>query len=59
MDIQNIYNHVTKFDDNIDVEKDANNIPVTDPDNPDRYLPKYIPNTSGTILPTIGIIVEL
>lgn len=59
MDIQNIYNHVTKFDDNIDVEKDANNIPITDPDNPDQYLPKYIPNTSGTILPTIGIIVEL
>ncbi|HEY3404132.1 MAG TPA: TonB-dependent receptor [Ohtaekwangia sp.] len=59
VDIQNLYNHVTYFQDNIDVERDANKIPVTDPANPDFYIPKFISSTSGTILPTIGIIVEL
>jgi hypothetical protein len=29
------------------------------PEQPDFYLPKFIQSTSGTVLPTIGIIVEL
>lgn len=59
IDVQNIYNYVTKFQDNVDVEKDANGVPVVNPENPEFYIPKYIQNTSGTVLPTIGIIVEL
>jgi hypothetical protein len=49
-DIQNAYNYETKFQDNIDVQRDASNQPITDP---------VIPSTSGTILPTLGVIIEL
>lgn len=58
-DIQNAYNHVTEFQDNIDVEKDANGQPLTDPNDADFYVPKFISSTSGNVLPTIGIIIEL
>jgi hypothetical protein len=40
------------------VEKDANGVPVTDPNDPTRYKTKLIENTSGIVQPTIGIIVE-
>ena len=59
VDIQNAYNHVTEFQDNIDVQRNADGTIITDPDNPDYYLPKFIQNTYGQILPTIGLIVEL
>jgi len=58
-DVQNAYNYVTRFQDNIDVVRDGNSQPVTDPANDDYYVPKYIQNTYGQFLPTIGIIVEL
>jgi hypothetical protein len=59
LDIQNIYNHVTRFQDNIDVERDANDEIIVNPENPEFYIPKFIQSTYGTVLPTIGIIVEL
>jgi hypothetical protein len=59
LDVQNVYNHVTKFQENIDVQKDSNGTPIVDPVQPDFYLPKFIQSTSGTVLPTIGVIVEL
>jgi CarboxypepD_reg-like domain/TonB dependent receptor/TonB-dependent Receptor Plug Domain len=59
LDVQNVYNYVTKFQDNIDVQKDSNGTPIVNPDNDAFYIPKYIQSTSGTVLPTIGIIVEL
>jgi hypothetical protein len=58
-DIQNAYNYVTKFHDNIDVQRDANGINIVDPANSDYYLPKFIQNTYGQVLPTVGLIVEL
>lgn len=58
-DVQNVYNYQTTFEDNIDVVKDVNGIPVEDAGNPGFYIPKFIQNTSGQALPTIGVIVEL
>ena len=58
-DVQNAYNHVTKFQDAIDVQKDGNGQPLVDPNDANFYLPKYIQSTSGQLLPTIGVIVEL
>ena len=58
-DIQNAYNHVTEFQDNIDVQRNADGTIVIDPVNPDYYVPKFIQNTYGQVLPTIGLIVEL
>jgi hypothetical protein len=59
LDIQNVYGFTSKFQDNIDVQRDDAGNPLTDPANPDFYLPKYIQNTYGMILPTVGLIIEL
>jgi len=58
-DVQNAYNHVTKFQDNIDVVRDGNGQPVVDPGNTNYYIPKFIQNTYGQFFPTLGVIIEL
>jgi hypothetical protein len=37
---------------------DSSGDPVTDPANPLKYSLKYLPNETGTVLPTVGVIVE-
>jgi len=59
LDIQNVYNFVLEQQRFIDVVRDESGNPVTDPERPAYYQPKFIDNESGTILPTIGIIVEI
>jgi hypothetical protein len=59
LDVQNAYNHITEFQESIDVQRDANGEIIIDPVNPDYYVPKFIQNTYGQILPTVGLIVEL
>ncbi|MEM9982909.1 MAG: TonB-dependent receptor, partial [Bacteroidota bacterium] len=59
LDIQNIYGFETQLQDNVDVVRDERDTPVTDPNNPEAYLPQFLSNTNGTVLPSIGIIVEL
>ncbi|MBL7859172.1 MAG: TonB-dependent receptor [Cyclobacteriaceae bacterium] len=58
-DVQNAYNQVTKFQDNIDVQRDGNGQPLIDPSDSNFYVPKFIQSTSGTVLPTIGVIIEI
>lgn len=57
-DIQNIYNHQADQPPILIREQDASGIPLTDPGNPQKYIPRYIDGSSGTVLPTIGIMVE-
>ena len=57
LDIQNLYNFQAKGQDNYVREKDDNGNFLTT-DNNTRYVLRGIPNTSGTVLPTIGIMVE-
>lgn len=57
-DVQNLYNFKADQPAILIRETDASGIPVTDPVDSDRYLLKYIGGASGTVLPTIGIIVE-
>ncbi|MCC5930536.1 MAG: TonB-dependent receptor [Cyclobacteriaceae bacterium] len=59
LDIQNIYNHETNLRPFMDVVRDETGVPVISPDNADFYLPRLLRNTNGTILPTVGIIIEL
>lgn len=59
VDIQNLYNFKAKQPDVLVLERDATGDPVIDPEDANRYKLKYLPMESGTILPTIGIIVEL
>jgi hypothetical protein len=58
LDVQNITNNTTEERPYFSVERDANGVPITNPQNPDYYIPRFIDNTSGTIIPGIGIIVE-
>ena len=58
LDIQNITNSKTELQPYLSVEKDANGNNLVNPNNPDYYVPKQIENTSGTIIPTLGFIIE-
>jgi hypothetical protein len=57
-DVQNVYNFQAEQPPILVRETDSNGIPVTDPSNPLKYSLKYIPNESGTVLPTVGVIIE-
>ncbi len=43
----------------LDVQRDQFGNPVVDPNNPNAYVPNLLDTSSGTVLPSIGIIVEL
>lgn len=58
LDVQNITNNITNEQPYFSVERDANGLPIVNPDTPDYYIPRYIDNTAGTIIPGIGIVVE-
>jgi outer membrane receptor protein involved in Fe transport len=57
-DIQNVYNFKADQPPLLIQETDSNGVPVTDPGNPLKYSLKYLDNESGTVLPTIGVIIE-
>ncbi|MEI6764922.1 MAG: TonB-dependent receptor [Bacteroidota bacterium] len=59
VDVQNLYNSKLESPPNLIQVTDANGAPLTDPADNTRYLLKSLNNTSGTILPTLGIIVEI
>jgi hypothetical protein len=42
----------------VDVAKDADGNPIINPEDPSRYAVNLLENTSGTVLPSIGIIIE-
>ncbi|MCO4293243.1 TonB-dependent receptor [Solitalea sp. MAHUQ-68] len=59
VDIQNITNNVYNGVPYLDVVKDVNGAPVTDPTDPTRWQMKSVNNESGNIVPTLGVILEL
>lgn len=58
LDIQNAYNFKSKNAPKLIQELDENGNPKTSPDNNNDYLLKKIITSSGTVLPSIGIILE-
>lgn len=58
LDIENVTNAVFELTPFLDVQRDTNEMPITDPNDADRYLLSTIPNTAGTLLPTIGVVIE-
>ena len=58
IDIQNVYNHKADQPPILIQQDDSNGLPLTDPENPAKYLLKYVNAESGTVLPTIGVIIE-
>jgi hypothetical protein len=59
LDIQNVYGSSTPLKPSLDVQRDPLGNPVVDPNQPNRYLPNFIDESTGTVLPSIGIILEL
>jgi hypothetical protein len=58
MDIQNAYNFKADLPPSLILQSDAKGTPLTDPTDSSRYLLKTIASSSGTALPTIGIMIE-
>lgn len=58
LDIQNVYNHKADQPPVLVRETDPSGQPVSDPLDQEKYSLKYIEGQAGTILPTIGIIIE-
>ena len=59
LDIQNLYNFKAEQPAELVQVLDSNGNPVIKTDDPTRYELKYLSSESGTVLPTVGIIVEL
>jgi hypothetical protein len=58
MDIQNAYNFKADLPSSLIQQTDVNGTPMTDPNDSSRYLLKTITSSAGTVLPTIGIMIE-
>jgi hypothetical protein len=59
LDIQNLYNFKSEEPDRLVRAVDASGAPLIDPMDPSRYVLRTIERDgSGTILPTVGIIIE-
>ena len=58
IDIQNLYNYQVETAPLLLVVTDENNTPLVDPNNPNAYQTEQVANIAGTVLPTIGIIIE-
>jgi hypothetical protein len=58
-DVQNVYNHKADQPPLLVRETDAAKAPLSDPSDPSKYKLKYIDTDAATVLPTIGIIIEI
>ena len=58
IDVQNVYNSKAVGIPILDVVRDSNGNPLTDPSDPTKYLTHLLDNKSGNVLPTIGVVVE-
>ncbi|WP_339900920.1 TonB-dependent receptor [uncultured Cyclobacterium sp.] len=57
-DIQNAYNFQAEQQANLVPNRDDQDRLIVDPEDPSRYLIREVANPAGTVLPTIGVIVE-
>ncbi|MCB9283490.1 MAG: TonB-dependent receptor [Lewinellaceae bacterium] len=59
LDIQNVYSAPITLLPYLTVERDAENNPIVDPNDPSRYLVKTISSDTGRVLPSVGILLDL
>ncbi|WP_375584369.1 carboxypeptidase-like regulatory domain-containing protein [Cyclobacterium xiamenense] len=57
-DIQNAYNFQAEQQADLVPQRDDQGQLLVDPQDPSRYLLREVPNPAGTVLPTIGLIIE-
>ncbi len=58
LDIQNFFNYKYEGPNTLIARQDNAGNLVKDPNNSNVYLKDYLPNSSGTVLPTIGVIFD-
>jgi hypothetical protein len=58
LDIQNAYKYSAEQPPVLLLDRDASGNPQTDPNDPASYKTKMIDNSSGTMLQTLGVIIE-
>ena len=58
IDVQNIYNFQAVGQTYLDVDRDDSGNPIVDPNNPLSYQISEIENVSGTVLPSIGLMID-
>jgi len=58
IDIQNLYNFKAQERDILNVRRDANGQPLTDPTDSSKYEIYFIKDETGTVLPTLGVIID-
>jgi outer membrane receptor for ferrienterochelin and colicin len=58
LDIQNLYNFKSEGQAYLNVKKDSQGQPITDPADPSSYQTYLISNEDGNILPSIGVMIE-
>lgn len=58
LDVQNVYAFQLEQAPYLIVQRDQEGQPIVNPDDPTRYLMQEIPNSSGTVLPSIGCMFE-
>lgn len=58
IDVQNVYNFQAKGQAFITVERDDSGAPVVNPTNSTQYNIERIANTNGTVLPSIGLMID-
>jgi hypothetical protein len=56
LDITNLYNNQAAGQDALTVVRNEDGIPVENPENPGSYIPNFIENNNGTLIPTIGVV---
>lgn len=59
VDVQNVYNSQINLAPYLDVQRNDAGEPLVDPMNNNSFMPNTIANVVGTVLPTIGIIIEI
>jgi outer membrane receptor for ferrienterochelin and colicin len=59
LDIQNLYNFKAEQPPDLVPVYGEDGQPQVNPEDPTRYILKYLPSDAGTVLPTIGIIIEI
>ena len=58
LDIQNVYAATTPTVPFLNVRTNDQGTPIVDPNDPTRYLTQLVPDQNGTVLPSIGLIVD-
>jgi len=59
LDVQNVYAFKAQQPPEYILKKDANGMPLIDTNDPSRYQLDRIESTTGTVLPSFGIVVEI